>query len=105
MVRSKSEVIIANLFFERGIQFKYEVPLYASNGTFYIPDFTISFQGETWYWEHLGMLNNDSYRKHWEKKENWYKENGFYDRLIVTDEKDGFDSKKVQQIIESMFMV
>ncbi len=103
MVRSKSEVIIANLLHERYIPFKYEVPLYAPDGTFYIPDFTIIWNGEEWYWEHLGMLDREEYRNHWEVKEKWYKMHGFHERLIITDEKEGIDSKKFEQIINKHF--
>ena len=42
VVRSKSEVIIANMLHERGISFRYERPLRAPDGTFYLPDFTIT---------------------------------------------------------------
>ncbi len=42
MVRSKSEVIIANMLAERDIPFRYEVALYAPDGTFYLPDFTVT---------------------------------------------------------------
>lgn len=41
MVRSKSEVIIANLLHERGVAFEYETPLIAPDGTMYLPDFSI----------------------------------------------------------------
>jgi len=103
MVRSKSEVIIANLLHERGIPFKYEIPLYAPDGTFYIPDFTITWNGEEWYWEHLGMLDKEEYRNHWEAKREWYKKHGFSERLIVTDEREGIDSQKFEQIIQEYF--
>ena len=46
MVRSKSEVIIANILFDRGIPFTYEKPLFASDGTFLLSDFTIAWNGE-----------------------------------------------------------
>lgn len=101
MVRSKSEVIIANIFFEHDIPFQYEVPLYAPDGTFYLPDFTIKWQGEDWYWEHEGMLHDPAYRKHQEEKHSWYKKHGFSNHLIVTTEKRGFDSKKVLKIIKT----
>jgi hypothetical protein len=55
MVRSKSEVIIANMLAERNIPFRYEIPLQAPDGTFYLPDFTITWNGERWYWEQLGI--------------------------------------------------
>jgi hypothetical protein len=103
MVRSKSEVIIANMLFERDIPFQYEVPLYAPDGTFYLPDFTINWRGEAWYWEHLGMLHDERYRNHWETKQAWYKKQGFADRLIMTSEVGGFDSRDVLQVLTERF--
>ena len=85
MVRSKSEVIIANMLAERDIPFRYEVPLFASDGTFYLPDFTIKARGEEWYWEHLGRLDLDEYRNHWETKKAWY-DRFFPGHLVVTQE-------------------
>ena len=72
MVRSKSEVIITNMLVERDIPFRYEVPLYAPDGTFYLPDFTITWQGQEWYWEHVGRLDLEHYRNHWDTKQAWY---------------------------------
>jgi hypothetical protein len=95
MVRSKSEVIIANILFDYDIPFQYEVPLYAPDGTFYLPDFTINWRGEEWYWEHEGMHHDEEYRKHQKEKHAWYKKHGFFDNLIITSEKKGFDSKTV----------
>lgn len=103
MVQSKSEVIIANLLFAKDIPFSYDHPLFVSDGTFYRPDFTISWNGEDWYWEHLGMLNKKEYREHWQKKQKWYKKHGFHKRLIITDEKKGIDSKQFKKIIEKCF--
>jgi len=102
MVRSKSEVIIANILFERGIPFQYEVPLYAPDGTFYLPDFTINWRGEEWYWEHLGMLHDERYRHHWETKRMWYEKHGFADRLITTTEERGFDSQSVLRVLDKV---
>src|SRR3546814_20190696 len=45
-VRSKSEVIIANLHHQAGIPFTYEEPLYAEDGSFFLPDFTLRVGGE-----------------------------------------------------------
>jgi hypothetical protein len=89
MVRSKSEVIIANMLFERGIKFLYEVRLSAPDGTFYLPDFTIRWNGEDWYWEHWGRMDDDEYRNHREEKVKWYAKN-FPGRLIET-----FEGKKL----------
>ena len=98
-VRSKSEVIIANMLVEEGIEFKYEEPLYASDGTMYLPDFTVTLRGETYYWEHVGRLDLPDYKAHWEKKKKWY-EKHFPDKLIITYE--GKDlSTEAMKIIKS----
>lgn len=85
-VRSKSEVIIANMLVENGFEsIKYEEPLFADDGTFFLPDFTIQWKGKTYYWEHLGLLDKDEYRKRWEAKKKWY-DKFFPDQLITTEE-------------------
>ena len=48
-VRSKSEVIIANMLVSEDVPFVYEEPLYAPDGTMFLPDFTVKFRGETYY--------------------------------------------------------
>lgn len=101
VVRSKSEVIIANMLHERDIPFRYEQPLYASDGSFYLPDFTISWRGTDYFWEHIGMLHRDDYRAHWEKKKAWYKQ-FFNGRLIITEEA-GDLSKQADEFIKRFF--
>jgi hypothetical protein len=97
MVRSKSEVIIANMLFDRDIPFTYETPLFAPDGTFYLPDFTITWNGEQWYWEHVGRLDLEDYRNHWDTKREWYEKN-FPGRLLET--REGADiSQQAQDII------
>ena len=77
-VRSKSEVIIADLLFAKDIGFQYERPLRVADGSWRSPDFTIvdDTTGTTIYWEHLGMLQRPSYRRRWETKLGWYRTNG-----------------------------
>ena len=101
MVRSKSEVIIANMLHDRDIPFRYEVPLYASDGTFYLPDFTVTWRGEEWYWEHLGMLDDEGYANHWETKKAWYDK--FFPGRLVTTEESGNLSKDAEALIASHF--
>lgn len=76
-VRSKSEVIIANLLYARGLDYHYEAPLTFSDVTKY-PDFTIEEDdtGITYYWEHAGMTHDPSYHRRWTAKKEWYRENG-----------------------------
>jgi hypothetical protein len=101
MVRSKSEVIIANLLFDRDVAFEYEKPLYAPDGSFYLPDFTITWRGERFFWEHLGMLVRDEYRRKWQTKREWY-EKHFPGRLVTTEEGATL-SKDALLIIEKHF--
>jgi thymidylate kinase len=85
MVRSKSEVIIANMLHEREISFYYEKPLIAKDGSMYLPDFTLVIRGEEYYWEHLGMLDKPEYQRHWEEKQSWYEQH-FSGQLVTTTE-------------------
>ena len=101
MVRSKSEVIIANLLFDREIPFQYETPLFAPDGTFYLPDFTIRWHGQDWYWEHLGRLEDEGYRNHWETKRAWYDAH-FPGRLVTTVD-SGDLTKDAAAVINSHF--
>lgn len=105
MVQSKSEALIANMLFEREIPFQYDVRLNAPDGTFYRPDFVIQWRGETWYWEHFGMMHNESYRNKREAKSAWYQKHSFADYLIETYETSGFDSQVVRDIIQEKFGV
>ena len=102
-VRSKSEVIIANILYQSGIPFQYEVSLYAPDGPPRSPDFTIEWGGKTFYWEHLGMLDEVDYQQDWERKRAWY-ERHFPGQLITTRESSTL-SQEVSQIIASTFSV
>jgi len=100
-VRSKSEVVVADVLDALGISYQYEQPLYSRTNPkdFRLPDFTVSFEGDVFYWEHLGMLNVPSYREAWERKQKWYEDNGFADRLITSqDGPDGsIDAAAIEQ--------
>ena len=78
LVRSKSELVIADKLHARGIDYEYEQPLVLPNGRTRYPDFTIAdhARGVTFYWEHLGMLDNPGYRARWEQKRVEYLECG-----------------------------
>jgi ATP-dependent exoDNAse (exonuclease V) alpha subunit len=73
MVRSKSEVIVANVLKNLEIAYAYEQDLIMPDGSWRSPDFTITRAGKPpVYWEHLGMLDKAGYRADWEAKRNWY---------------------------------
>lgn len=88
-VRSKSEKILADMFFDRGIEYKYEAPLKIGNKIIY-PDFTFldPYTYQEIYWEHNGMTDNEEYKNRMIEKIEFYEMNGIFrgDRLIVTYE-------------------
>lgn len=115
-MRSKSEVIIADALAAAGITYTYERPLQGPDGQTRYPDFTIedADSGETYYWEHLGMLNRPDYRERWEHKLEWYRAQDIIPRedgggaqgtLIITrdDEAGGFDSHSLRQLISQIW--
>ena len=101
LVRSKSELVVAETLRKLPISFKYEEPLYsrADRTDFRIPDFTISYEGDTWYWEHLGMLSIPSYTAAWERKKAWYEREGLIDQVITSEDgPDGsLDAQRIEQ--------
>ncbi len=109
LVRSKSEVIIANMLYdyerEGDIEYYYEKELILNDGSVKLPDFTIKTDlGDTWYWEHCGMVTDLNYKMRWEEKKKLYEENGIIDgkNLIVTyDEENGaIDTLKIKELIK-----
>jgi ATP-dependent exoDNAse (exonuclease V) alpha subunit len=107
-VRSKSEVIIANMLTENKVSYEYEKEL-VIDGIKKIPDFTIedAESGITWYWEHCGMIHDTAYLKHWEEKKAFYAAHGIEEgkNLIITyDNKNGgIDSIYIRNIIQQYF--
>lgn len=108
LVRSKSEVIIANALHYNGLDYEYEPELKLEDRV-KRPDFKIEDYdtGVVWYWEHCGMMTDPQYRKRWEDKKKFYEKNGIVEgkNLIVTydDENGGLDSDVIQKIIEDTF--
>jgi len=114
-VRSKSEVIIANLLHDMKIDYAYEKELQAPDGSKRYPDFTIEDEetGLNVYIEHLGLLHDPVYERRWKRKEQWYKdmdilshEEGGGERgvLIATrdDESGGIDCVEIEKRLRSV---
>ena len=101
MVRSKSEVIVANILDKMKIEYFYEEPLNAG-GKIYIPDFTLRYQGKVAYLEHLGMLSDKLYKRRWDEKRANYERVGIsetFGNLIITQ--DGLDGSLDATLIQS----
>lgn len=108
-MRSKSEVIVANILLGLGLNPRYEIPLYAkgSETDFRLPDFTVSYEGDTYYWEHLGMLSLPAYREAWTRKEKWYKENGYWEFVITSEDQSdgGIDASTIEKLARSKILL
>ena len=102
-VRSKSEVIIANILYRENIDFQYEEKLYYNDRQWKEPDFTIRHNGKVWYWEHLGLLGNERYDENWQEKKLIYKNLGVLDQVIITKE-SAVLSSQVNDVIKIIKM-
>jgi hypothetical protein len=108
-VRSKSEVIIANLLYTNHIPYRYEAALPLKEFTAY-PDFTIMHPvtNKIFYWEHFGMMDNAPYCDTACNKLKTYCYNGIFPsmQLITTYEtsKCPISTDQVQQIITQYFL-
>ncbi len=62
-VRSKSELVIANMLYEREIPYQYESRVMLEDGRAVYPDFVALnvMKRKTLFWEHLGLLSEDDY--------------------------------------------
>jgi len=85
LVRSKSEVIIANMLYTAKINYQYEEKLYYHGHDHIAPDYTIEENGKIYYWEHLGMIGSENYDKRWLEKMDIY-EKYYSGQLIKTYE-------------------
>jgi ATP-dependent DNA helicase RecQ len=102
-VRSKSEVIIANILYHSNIDFQYEEKLFYNEYQWKEPDFTIRHNGNVWYWEHLGLLGNEQYNENWQEKKEIYKELGVSDKVLTTKE-SAVLSNQVNELVKKIKM-
>ncbi len=90
IVRSKSEKILADKFLMMQIPYIYEVPLYLNGYGYVVPDFTVLNlrTRKTFYWEHLGLMDQEDYCNKAIKKIETYERNGIYpgNKLILSYE-------------------
>lgn len=104
LVRSKSEVVIANMLASNDIDYEYEKELRLSDTEKRIPDFTIFKGGKEIYWEHLGLLQNEDYAKNWDEKRKQYEKYDIIEGENLIVSKDGLDgsldSEKIQRLID-----
>lgn len=109
LVRSKSEAIIDTLLYFNKIPFRYECALTLGEITLF-PDFTIRHPrtGETYYWEHFGLMDNPSYSQSTFSKLQLYTNHGIIPsiHLITTYEtkEQPLGTDIVEKIITHYFL-
>lgn len=113
LVRSKSEVIIADLLHGLGLPYGYEQPFTGPDGSVRYPDFTIddAETGRRILIEHLGMMDRPDYVRRWKAKEKWYRDAGVLPitegeadvGLLTTMEVGGFDAASIKVQIVAAF--
>ena len=106
-VRSKSEIIIANLLKEYRIPYHYEVPVAMKNGQNLYPDFlclNVRTRKE-FYWEHCGKMSDSEYTSNMTRRLRQFAASGIIigKNLILTMETDStpLSIKEVEQIIKT----
>jgi hypothetical protein len=116
LVRSKSEVIVADALHDLGLDYAYEQELKFPGEFPRRPDFTIARPGGTpVYWEHLGMLDLAGYRADWEARKAWYASHGILPwseggvsngSLVWSDENlgaRGINSNAIRELAQEVF--
>ncbi len=106
LVRSKSEKILADIFYKCGVPYSYEPEITFPDGTSVCPDFVLLNQRrrKTYLWEHFGMLGDSGYaEKSWSKLM-FYERMGFCpgENFLYTMESDKnpLSVKKVKDMVE-----
>lgn len=108
LVRSKSELVIANTLFHFSVQYESVQALKQQEGAAPIhPNF--SFTDPAGYrivWGHLGMMSREDYRQSWERRKKDYEAAGFtVGKNLFTsedDERGGLDSKVIERLVEQI---
>ena len=108
-VRSKSEALIDMFLHKNKIPFRYECAL-RMNEVLLFPDFTIRHPktGDTYYWEHFGMMDNPAYVKNVLSKLQCYISDGIIPsiQLITTYEtkENPLVPETVEKTVEHYFL-
>ncbi len=103
-VRSKSELLIAELLYRCGIPFRYEQVLHVGSAAV-VPDFTIRrHDGKIFYWEHMGLISDPAYFDRQLQKLRLYYSAGirpWRDLIVSFDGDDGtIDVRKAENLIK-----
>ena len=101
LVRSKSELVIANYLHAEGLNYQYERPLEGTAAPGHLrPDFTfVHDAGDVLLWEHLGMLARPDYRRSGTGRRRGTKPTGSGRiNLFTTTENEGLDATLIGDV-------
>lgn len=105
-VRSKSELIIADMLEKEKIPYRYECPIFLKGYGKVYPDFTVLNikKRKEFYWEHLGMMDDHVYAENAIRKIKNYEQNGYcvgLDLILTFESKNvPINQKQIANIIE-----
>jgi len=107
-LRSKSELIVANMLEAYGLFYLYEPKLKFKNGMIIYPDFIIIdlYTGKIIIWEHFGALHQDGYGEKMVKKMDEYLKLGYipFETIIYTFEPDVLKPDRLKHLIETIIL-
>lgn len=107
-VRSKAEIIIADMLADMRVPYKYECPVFLKGDEVRYPDFTILLphSREIKYLEHCGMMDDEKYLNGFFGKMSIYNRNGIIlgRNLFMTFESKNhvLDTRELKRVIESI---
>ena len=109
-VRSKSEVIIANMLNTKGIPYHYEFPVKINSSLTIYPDFLCLNKRtrQEFYWEHCGMMDDSGYSRELVKRLALYAQKNIIPgkNLILTMEtrEQPLNTKDVERVIDALLV-
>lgn len=110
MVRSKSEMLLADMFYDLQIPYRYEAELVLNSKKHVYPDFTLlkSDTRQIIYYEHMGLMDDEEYRNNNLRKIEEYRKNGIFigKNLIVTFESvsSPLNLREIEKSIKEIFL-
>ena len=106
-VRSKAELIIANMLFDMGLAYRYEAEFRVGNRVYY-PDFTIMHPHscELFYLEYFGMMDDEDYQSSALKKIAAYQKTDAAARFIYIFESRAapMNTQSIQSLLTNIFL-
>ncbi len=96
LVRSKSEMLIANEFYRRGILYEYELP--DDNLQNALPDFKLQ-EYDNVIIEHLGLMTDAEYHKRWNEKAKQYEDEGIL-YLCTNEEEMKYLDTTIERLVD-----